>query len=421
MSKFSHQELIEKFIKNPSYLDNGAGKLSISWGVTKEEIKEAKAAARRLMNHPQFSLQSFSLKTLVEDLEASTPSTEKTPKLSESRVDIESGETKHTLLFDRPLTKEELEEHFHIDNVNLKITNYWSILVKSGEGYATSVNIKNISKDFNIDKANDIVKNFVEKKYTPTVVENDGENLLLLNIADFHLDKEDIGENDIVKKTEKYISCIKTLLERASVHKIDRILYVVGNDYFNTDNIFNSTTKGTPQNVTLSWEKSYEIGFELQVYIFRLLELYCPNIDILHVSGNHDETKSYYLAYSLSRYFEKSNINFLINSEPRKQYSYGNTFFGFHHGNTAIDKLPLNFSKQFNEEWGKCEYHEIITADKHHYKQYEKEGVRIHQMPSLSGTDNWHNNNNFNNSIQSALGLMYNASSGKFAEFEVRI
>lgn len=59
MSKFSHQELIEKFIKNPSYLDNGAGKLSISWGVTKEEIKEAKAAARRLMNHPQFSLQAF--------------------------------------------------------------------------------------------------------------------------------------------------------------------------------------------------------------------------------------------------------------------------------------------------------------------------------------------------------------------------
>ena len=415
--KFGHQDLIKKFLKNPSYLDNGAGSLSLKWGVSKEEIKEAKVAARMLSENLNTPLQK-----LTEALENQhTTSINKTPKLSESRVNTESGETKHTLLFDRPLTKEELEEHFHIDNINLKITNYWSILVKSGGGYATSVNIKNISQDFNSIKIDELVKSFIEKPYTPKIIENKDSNLLLLNVPDFHLDKENIGDNDIENNIEQYISTIKTILERASKFKIDKILYVVGNDYFNTDTIFNTTTKGTPQQIIISWEKSYEIGFELQVYVFRLLQSYCENIDILHISGNHDETKSYYLAYSLSRYFENSSINFIINSKPRKQYSFGNTFFGLHHGNTSIDKLPLNFSKEFTSEWGIAKYHEIITADKHHYKQYEYEGVRIHQMPSLTGVDNWHNKSNFNNSIRSALGMMYNAENGKFVEFEVRV
>lgn len=410
----NNQELVEFIKVNPSYLSDHAGRLIEKFGVTREQVKMARI-------HIKNESMDFNLDGLRKAAEDELTFS---PTLTESNTNVDTGETKHTLLFDRPLTKEELEAHFHVDNINNKITNYWSILVKSGAGYATSVNIKNIAKDFNIDKADKILESFLAKEYVEREINleaKEGENLLLLNVADFHLDKEDIGENDIEAKINTYLQMIRSILDYSKAHTIDRILYVVGNDYFNTDTIFNTTTKGTPQNVTMTWDKAYELGFDLQVYVLNLLQTYCTKLDVLHVSGNHDETKSYYMAYSLSRYFEKSDMRFLINAKSRKQYTFGETFFGFHHGNTSIDKLPLNFAKEFTLDWGMSKYHEIIVADKHHYKQYEHEGVRIHQMPSLTGVDNWHDKSNFNNSIQSALGMLYNSKKGKFAEYEVRI
>ena len=51
----------------------------------------------------------------------------------------------------------------------------------------------------------------------------------------------------------------------------------------------------------------------------------------------------------------------------------------------------------------------------------EVKGVRIQQMPSLSGTDRWHMDNNFVNSIRAGLALVYHPYFGKVAEFESRI
>jgi hypothetical protein len=47
----------------------------------------------------------------------------------------------------------------------------------------------------------------------------------------------------------------------------------------------------------------------------------------------------------------------------------------------------------------------------------EVKGVRIQQMPSLSGTDRWHRDNNFVHSIRAALVLIYDAEHGKIGEF----
>jgi hypothetical protein len=47
-------------------------------------------------------------------------------------------------------------------------------------------------------------------------------------------------------------------------------------------------------------------------------------------------------------------------------------------------------------------------------------GVRIQQMPSLSGADRWHADHNFVNSVR-ALMLHYNYRDGKIGEFEARI
>jgi hypothetical protein len=51
----------------------------------------------------------------------------------------------------------------------------------------------------------------------------------------------------------------------------------------------------------------------------------------------------------------------------------------------------------------------------------EVKGVRIQQMPSLSGIDRWHLDNNYVHSVRAALALVYDDEHGKVAEFETRI
>jgi len=51
----------------------------------------------------------------------------------------------------------------------------------------------------------------------------------------------------------------------------------------------------------------------------------------------------------------------------------------------------------------------------------EVKGVRIQQMPSLSGTDRWHLDNNFVNNVRAGLVLIYHNIYGKIGEFESRI
>jgi hypothetical protein len=72
-------------------------------------------------------------------------------------------------------------------------------------------------------------------------------------------------------------------------------------------------------------------------------------------------------------------------------------------------------------QFGIAKYREVHTGDKHHYMAKEVKGVRIQQMPSLSGTDRWHADNNYVNSIRAGLVLIYHPEKGKIGEFESRI
>jgi hypothetical protein len=101
----------------------------------------------------------------------------------------------------------------------------------------------------------------------------------------------------------------------------------------------------------------------------------------------------------------------------------GKTFIGFHHGNCKIEELPLLFATHpiYSKDFGHSLYREVHTGDKHHYMSKEIKGVRIQQMPSLSGTDRWHLDNNYVHSIRAAIALVYDKEKGKICEIEERL
>jgi len=96
-----------------------------------------------------------------------------------------------------------------------------------------------------------------------------GKNLLEVDLFDVHFGKlgwikeTGSGSYDAKIAEEIFLRAIKTLLKRATkVCDIEKILFPVGNDFFNADNSYPlpATTRGTPQQEDLRWQKTFQNG-----------------------------------------------------------------------------------------------------------------------------------------------------------------
>ncbi len=259
----------------------------------------------------------------------------------------------------------------------------------------------------------------------------DEENLLVINLNDLHFDKRDMENNTIETNIENYFKVLDYLVGKAyHSAKLEQILFVVGNDVFNTDNVHDTTTAGTPQRCNTTWNDAYEKVFDAMVQSIAKLSKFASKVHVVLVQGNHDRAKSYYMAHALETYFKKDNtITFDRSVNINKSFVYGTTFLGFNHGNNINDKLPLAFAQEFYADWGKCKYHDILISDKHHtnekvFKVQTQndgwQGVKVRILPSLSKPDRWHDDNLYR-SRQSGVALLYDKERGKSAEFEYQL
>lgn len=256
-----------------------------------------------------------------------------------------------------------------------------------------------------------------------------GESCMMISLPDFHLDNNYNDGATIREHIRSYEIVLDNLIHKCySSHRIDEILFVVSNDFYHTDNIHNSTTKGTPLRVSVEWDEAYELGFDLMVRSISKLRQFCNKLTIMSVLGNHSTTKEFYLAHGLEVYFKTDpNIIFNRSKDGLKVFKYGETLLCFSHGNNVNDRLPLVFATSFYKEWGLCRYKEIILGDKHHTSekiirfQGEANGVKMRILPAMCKTDQWHKDNLFIGSLQGGIAIIYDKTQGKVAEFESRV
>jgi len=345
------------------------------------------------------------------------------------KVNTEKGTIESTLTSDfEPKDDIELAALHKIDLNKYIITNYWSKLLPSGKFTSSVFSRKKQPQDYSLEDFEKFLKN-----YTPnfTFPDKKPDNLNLetidveISIADFHIGKKTLEGESIYNKKVQFLNVVTDLLFKVTNnYNINTIVFPIGNDYFHTDNYQNSTTNGTPQDVLTGYDNEYEEGFDLLVGTIQLLSLNANNIEIILVQGNHDRTKSFYLAHALEVFFKgNKKIKFKREHSTTKFTILGNTFIGYHHGNCKIEELPLVFAtnKDSSVAFGNALYRHVHTGDKHHYMAKEIKGVRIQQMPSLSGTDRWHLDNNYINSVRAGLVHLFHPIFGKIGEFESRI
>ena len=384
----------------------------------------------------RLGISEFEINELFKELKEKQTSEEETfsksDKLYEKtiKVNSEKGTIESTIVLDfEPKDDIELAKLHKVNLNKYVITNYWSKLQTNGK-FTSSVSQKlKQAKDYTSEDFSKFLENYtpnnilVDKKYI------DKEKKYVdveISIADYHLAKKHVDDdNNPVERAKRYYQTAKSLVEKVITNaRINTIVLPISNDFFHTDNYQNQTTQGTPQDTIMDYHSEYELGFGLLVDTINMLRQYCNNVTVVLVQGNHDRTKSFYLAHALDMFFDKdTDVSFIREHSVVKGLVLGNTFIGWHHGNCKLEDLPLLFATHINysKEFGNAKYREVHTGDKHHYMAKEVKGVRIQQMPSLSGTDRWHLDNNFVHSVRAALALVYDPVLGKIAEYEHRI
>jgi predicted phosphodiesterase len=245
-----------------------------------------------------------------------------------------------------------------------------------------------------------------------------GNYLYEVSTADVHLGKlgwePESGENYDIKiasnRFRDIVSYHCTFIKNNG--SIEKILFVVGNDFFHYDNNKQTTDRGTFQHTDIRWPKMFKYGFDLNEWALEQLSQFAP-VEVLLVPGNHDLKTSYYLAFALNKRF-RNNDNITIDIEPkrRKYIKYGNTLIGFAHGSELNKKEKLTVMQQESPDWSDTQYHEFHFGHLHRESMFEHGNIIFRDLSTITGTDSWHYGKGYIGAIKKSQGFLYHKKAG---------
>jgi hypothetical protein len=427
----------EKLLNTPSYFKKGNGWLANKFKTSPLEIQNIRKEynSKKVHEKPMPKLgklvphttESISTIYKVGDVEFSEDFQSKTAKISTiSTIEIK--------------TIEDLQKACNIDLSKYEITQIWyghsndrykvSCALRKKESLEVVDYVKAFEEVINKRNIKVINSNLpkVSKITKTTSIEN--KCLVELAVFDLHMAKlswsKECGENYDINIAKKiFIDSAINLIEKANnSFNIDKILLPLGNDLFNVDNKFGTTTAGTPQDSDVRWQKMFSDTLEACLDVIDYLKAYAP-VDVLIIPGNHDEQMCYFLGSSIKNYYRKDK-DVDVENEPRrrKYYRYGATLLGFTHGNEEKHaNLPQIMAIEARKDWAEVRYTEFHLGHFHTSKatnfngMSEYSGTQVRILPSLSASDAWHSNKGYIGNERRALALVYDKEHGKIAEF----
>ena len=247
--------------------------------------------------------------------------------------------------------------------------------------------------------------------------------LLEISAFDLHLGKIGIkGDKYSLKiAEERLFDAIEHLLYRAQGYYIDKILFIAGHDFLNSDGDWPipSTTKGTPQFNSNYHIDIYRAGRKLLLKAINYLQ----EIALVHVMvipGNHDRESMMHLGDTLELYYEENNNVKVDNSDClMKMLVYGKNMIVSDHGDGCkANDIPGIISQRYKNAWSDVDYVEVHRGHLHTNKSTklqaieELQGITIRNLSSMSATDYWHDSKGYIGNIKKAQAFLYHRKNG---------
>lgn len=383
---------------NPRVKKEEASVLAKRFGVDIETIKEYRKKLKEEKRYSSFEgeIERFKGIPSIEELETTNYKVDSKPKVP---IDAPTGYIVSSYKLNRD---NEVQEKWIKLNEN-KILN---------EGLDTEILLKAIN-------------NIQSKKYSPykKYIIDDNSCCLEIFITDFHINRLQLNGKSLEDRCVEYISLITNTIEKVKkLYVIDKIVFVVGSDMFNSDGFHAETKNRTPQNNLVHFDKAFEAAFNITIQAIDYLMLHCNFIDVITLVGNHDTTSSYYLGKSIEAYYRNyigAKIKFDCSFDVRKIYTYGKSSWIYHHGNEKPEFIVQQFANFFPTEFTN-KYVEIHTGDRHHSLVKEFGRVTFRQFPTASSSDMWTMEKGYYNTPK-AISQIYDFEKGRIGEIEIKI
>jgi hypothetical protein len=336
---------------------------------------------------------------------------------------------------------DELLERFQIDreywDITKQVVNEWGSVDNYNRQCKAWLSAKGDILDWPTFKAQ-----FIEdiKSISPKVkfkhTRTRGRACLEIDIFDLHLGKlgwkEETGENydkNIAK--QRFLAALNALCDYARPFDIERIVFPVGNDFFNSDSDYPypQTTAGTPQENDSRWQKLFREGRQLVCQGVDFLADIAP-VYIPIIPGNHDRQKSFYLGDVLeARYENNKNVTIDNSAAPRKYFQYHNSMIGFTHGRASSEgeqRLLLLMPQEQPQMFAQTKYREWHCGDIHHKRKIkirdeeDFSGIVLRYMRTMKGTDEWENERGYRG-VKGAEAYVWDREHGPVANFSYNI
>lgn len=257
----------------------------------------------------------------------------------------------------------------------------------------------------------------------------DNDKLLELPGIELHLGKMawngDTGQDyDKNIAQGRFYAIVNEILEQQETERCGTCLLCIGNDFFNSDTVNATTTKGTPQTNDLRWKKMFNLGLEMYLQMIEELRTRFNSVEVRLQSGNHDKMSSFYLYMALSCYYKDDpTIMFSNDYKDVQCYKFGKCGIWFNHGDSNLKRLIKSIPAEFYEEWGNTIYRELHLGHLHKEVVVDDDsGMITRRVGSPTGTDQWHYEERFVGGTQKYQTFVWDRNKGlqniKYINFE---
>jgi len=246
-----------------------------------------------------------------------------------------------------------------------------------------------------------------------------GGVLVEVSIPDLHLGKlawdgeTGHGSYDSKEAQRLFREAASTLMARVSAHRLERIVFVVGNDFFHSDTKAGTTTGGTHLDNDSRFPKMFTEGRKLLTEVIEQFRTVAPVLVVM-CPGNHDATANFTLGEALGCWFHHyTDVEVWNQPTPRKYFQYGQVMLGWTHGDKGKrENLPLLMATEQPAMFGATRFREIHTGHLHQTRTQEFMGVRVRISPALCAADAWHNENQFVGNLKQAEAFVWDRELG---------
>lgn len=215
-----------------------------------------------------------------------------------------------------------------------------------------------------------------------------------------------IAKEVLFKSTQNVLNKIKK-------HNIDKFIVPIGSDFFHVDNPRHTTTAGTPQDMDGTFIEMASEGNKIMIQFIDTLRQIAP-VEVYLCAGNHDFSMSHQLLEVLTAWYRTENDVTVDNQRKDRTYAqYGDCMLGFTHGDGAKYKdLPNLMMRDNKKMFALTNFHAMFHGHLHHEILRDVQGVKVYQMPSLSGSDRWHHKKGYEYSIRGLVAYMVHPERG---------